>query len=236
MVSFGVRELETMSLAVNYHRWTYNIARPYLGERVLEVGGGLGSFTRLLHDGRRVVTVDNDPDCTSQLRRQFADHNQVRVLDGDILDDHLPDALSAERLDTAVCINVLEHIEDDGRALRNIWRALQLGGHLILLVPAHPQLYGTLDAVVGHFRRYTRSEGRTKVRRAGFEVLRCSYFNSVGAVGRFVIGRVNRQQETGKGQVVFYDRYVVPVLERVEQVVAPPFGQSLVVVGRKQAS
>jgi SAM-dependent methyltransferase len=233
MSSAGVRELETMSLAVNYHRWTYDMARPFLGRRVLEVGGGLGSFTRLLLDRDRVVTIDNDPDCTDHLRRRFAPCDQVRVRDADILDPALPEHLQSEGLDTAVCMNVLEHIEDDRAALRGIYRALQPGGRLILLVPAHPQLYGTLDTVVGHFRRYTRADGDEKMRDAGFTILRCHYFNSVGAMGRYVIGRVRQQQETGRVQVSFYDRCVVPILSRAERIVTPPFGQSLVVVGRK---
>ncbi len=233
MSSAGVRELETMSLAVNYHRWTYDVARPFLGRRVLEVGGGLGSFTHMLLDRERVVTIDYDPDCTAELRQRFADQRHVNVLDADILDPSLPATLQGERLDTAVCMNVLEHIEDDRAALRGICESLQPGGRLILLVPAHPQLYGTLDEVVGHFRRYTRAEGREKMRAAGFTPLRCHYFNSVGAAGRYVIGRVRKQQETGQSQVRFYDRYVVPLLSRAERVVAPPFGQSLIVVGRK---
>jgi SAM-dependent methyltransferase len=222
-----------MSLAVNYHRWTYEVARRAIGERVLEVGGGLGSFSRFLADRQRLVILDHDPDCTRHLRGRFGRHASVRILDADILDPALPDALRPERLDTAVCMNVLEHIEDDRAALRNIHRALQPGGRLILLVPAHPSLYGTLDELVGHHRRYTRGEVKGKVRAAGFAVQRCLYFNSVGAAGRYVIGRVRRQRETGKGQVRFYDRYVVPLLARAERVIPPPFGQSLVVVGRK---
>jgi SAM-dependent methyltransferase len=233
MSSAGVRELETMSLAVNYHRWTYDVARPFLGQRVLEVGGGLGSFTRLLLDRERVVTIDNDSACTAQLRQRFAEQLHVGVLDADVLDPALPGALQEERLDTAVCMNVLEHIEDDRAALRGIYESLRPGGRLILLVPAHPRLYGTLDEVVGHFRRYTRAEGREKMRAAGFTVLRSHYFNSVGAAGRYIIGRVRKQQETGDGQVRFYDRYVVPFLSKAERVFAPPFGQSLIVVGRK---
>lgn len=233
MSSAGVRELEAMALAVNYHHWTATVAQPFLGRRVLEIGGGLGSFTQLLAEREWVVTIDNDPDCTATLRRRFQAREQIRVLDADILDNALPIALQAEQLDSAVCINVLEHIEDDRAALRNIYSALQPGGYFFLLVPAHPQLYGTLDEVVGHCRRYTRKEGVEKLQGAGFTVLRSHYFNSVGAVGRYVIGKIRRQQETGHEQVRFYDQCVVPVLSKVERLVDPPFGQSLVVVGRK---
>ena len=228
-----LRELEVMSLAVNYHRWTYDVMQPYLGARVLEVGGGFGSFTELLLDRTRVVSIDNDPACTAELRARFGARCQVRILDADLVDPDLPSRLAGERLDTVVCINVLEHIEDDLAALRNLYHVLEPGGRLALLVPAHPSLYGTLDAIVGHVRRYDRGRLLAAIRAAGFEPRACRYFNSVGAVGRYVLGRVRRQQQTGQAQVRFYDRWVVPVLAPFERLVPPPFGQSLVVIGHK---
>jgi SAM-dependent methyltransferase len=228
-----LRELQVMSLAVNYHRWTYDVVQPYLGARVLEVGGGFGSFTELLLGRDRVVSIDNDPACTSQLRARFGADSRVRIVDADLVDPDLPSRLAGEQLDTAICINVLEHIDEDVGALRNLHRVLEPGGRLVLLVPAHPTLYGTLDAVVGHVRRYDRGRLLAAVRAAGFEPCACRYFNSVGAVGRYVLGRVRRQQETGEGQVRFYDRWVVPLLAPLERAIPPPFGQSLVVMGDK---
>ncbi len=233
MASAGVRELEVMSLAVKYHQWTYSVIQPHIGRRVLEVGGGLGSLSTFLQDRERLVIIDIDQVCIQHLRDQFGARGTIRILEADIVDPSLPRQLADERLDTVVCINVLEHIEDDRTALRHMWETIQPGGRLVVLVPAHPSLYGTLDELVGHYRRYERQELTAKVEEAGFTVRACRYFNSVGAVGRFVIGRLRRQQETGVGQVRFYDRYVVPILQRVEGIVPPPFGQSLIVVGAK---
>lgn len=227
----GVSELETMELAVRYHAWTFSVVRPFIGRRVLEVGGGLGSLSRSLLDRERLVILDYDAVCAARLTESFAATPNVRVLQGDIADPRSVEPLGGERLDTAICVNVLEHVEDDRAALANMRRALSPGGRLVLLVPAHPSLYGTLDKLVGHHRRYTRAEALEKVRGAGFTIERSRYFNSVGALGRFLIGRVARQQSTGKGQVLFYDRFVVPVLRPLERVIPPPFGQSLIVIG-----
>jgi SAM-dependent methyltransferase len=229
----GVRELEIMSLAVNYHRWTYATVRPYIGKRVLEVGGGFGSISCHLVGSQRLVIIDSDPVCARHLTSRFGGLKGVSIVEADILDPSLPGQLADERLDTIVCINVLEHIEDDFRALRQMHQALEPGGNLILLVPAHPRLYGTLDELVGHFRRYRSWELRKKIADVGFIVHHCRYFNSLGAVGRYVIGRLREQQETGVGQVRFFDRYLVPLLSRVERVIPPPFGQSLIIIGRK---
>ena len=233
MTSAAARELATMSLGVNYHRWMYAVTRPYVGERVLDLGGGIGSFSYFFQDRQRLVIVDNDPYCVRHLSNRFGNHENVRVVDGDMIDPALPDELGHEMLDTAVCMNVLEHIEDDRTVLRHIYRALQPGGHLILLVPANPRLYGTLDERVGHVRRYGRAELTEKVRDANFAVCRAFYFNSVGTLGWYMISRIRRQQAIDRRQVRLYDRFVVPILARAERLVRPPFGQSLIVVGRK---
>ena len=233
MVSAGARELEVMSLAVNYHRWTYDVIKRYIGRRVLEVGGGIGSLSQSLLDRDRLVILDYDQFCAARLGEQFGAYPHVRVVHADITDASSVSALSGEHIDTVFCMNVLEHIENDRLALHHMFEVLSPGGDLILLVPAHPSLYGTLDDLVGHFRRYDRPGLIEKVSEVGFECRRCFYFNSVGAAGRYFIGRVRRQKETGAGQVRFYDRYVVPVLSRVERVITPPFGQSLIVVARK---
>lgn len=179
------------------------------------------------------MLLDNDPAAGRHLRERFGGHEHVRVCDGDILDPAVAAALRRECLDTVVSMNVLEHIADDSTALEHMYHALQPGGHLILLVPAHPGLYGTLDARLEHLRRYERNILKVKVRRANLTLRRCLYFNGLGVAGWYLAGRVLRQERIGEGQVRFYDRYVVPLLARAERVIPPPFGQSLIVIGRK---
>jgi SAM-dependent methyltransferase len=177
--------------------------------------------------------VDNDPVCCRRLHERFDGQDNVRVLEGDILNRYVVQDLAAERLDTVVCVNVLEHIAEDVAALRSMNDLLQPGGRLIVFVPALPMLYGSLDAQVGHVRRYRRRELRDKVADVGFTVERCRFFNSVGAASWLVAGRVRRQQEIRANDVRIYDRVFVPVLARAERLIPPPVGQSLVIVGRK---
>lgn len=68
-------------------------------------------------------------------------------------------------------IDVLEHIEDDLGALREIKRVLKKGGLAILLVPAHPKLWSTRDVNLQHFRRYQLGELENKCKEIGFKIL-----------------------------------------------------------------
>lgn len=225
--------LDTMSLAANYHEWIFATVRPFIGQRVVEVGGGYGSFSHALQERERLITLDNDPVCCLRLRKRFSERGNIRIVEGDILDAAVAQDLAEERLDTAVCVNVLEHIENDVTALVNMHDVLQPGGHVIVFVPASPLLYGALDTELGHVRRYRRRELREKVASAGFTIEHCHYFNSIGALSWFVAGRVRRQRIIQANQVRLYDRAVVPILSRAERLIPPPFGQSLAIVARK---
>ena len=135
--------------------------------------------------------------------------------------------------DTAICINVLEHIEDDLLACRLTYEMLRPSGHFSIVVPALPILYGTIDEAVGHFRRYTRGSLREVLEAAGFEVVRCRYMNCVGVPGWFLTNRILKQQSQSTKQVRFFDTYVVPITRRIEALLPPPFGMSVVGIARK---
>ena len=101
--------------------------------------------------------------------------------------------LVGEKIDSVVCLNVLEHIEDDRRVLAELSRAIEPGGVLVVLVPAHPRLYSDLDRNLGHYRRYTRELLEARFREAGFVVERSRYFNWIGAIGWYVYGRLMKR-------------------------------------------
>src|SRR5262249_7085059 len=135
-----------LGLAGRYNRWIYDQIAPYLGRRILDVGCALGNITQLFHDRERVIGLHLAPQVRPLFEQRFRHlpHFSFRLADFARLD---PAALRPERLDTVVCLNVLEHIRDDVGALRTMRALLVPGGRLVLLVPAYRALYGTMDAV-----------------------------------------------------------------------------------------
>jgi len=129
----------------------------------------------------------------------------------------------------------MEHVERDADFLRAARRTLTGDGSLLLLVPAVPAIYGSLDRAFDHFRRYTRAGLRKLLLDAGFEIEKLYYVNGVGVAAWFFAGRVLHRTTLGRGQVRFYDRWVIPWLRLIETKIRPPIGQSLLVVARKPA-
>src|SRR5881392_1490971 len=131
----GAATLERMAAAPRYNRWMFDRLRPWVGRRVLEIGAGIGNMSAFF--------TDRESYYLGRLRQRFADRPHVSV--AELRLPTVSPALAAERLDTVVCLNVLEHIEDDRASLRAMHDLLQPGGRLVLLVPSLRALYGTLD-------------------------------------------------------------------------------------------
>lgn len=228
-----IRDLETMADALNYRRWILDVLRGSLGERVLEVGAGIGQFTELFLDRELVVAIDAHSPAVARLMRRFGSRPNVIVAHGDIASDDVL-GLDVHRCDTVVCINVLEHVLDDERALANIRALLVEGGHLLLFVPAFQALFGATDRLVGHHRRYEKVELVAKLRRVGFDVVKAHYLNALAPAAWFFNNRVLDRAGESIAMVWVHDRLVVPWLSRLERVVRPPFGLSIVAVGAKR--
>lgn len=217
-----------------YLRWQLEQFEGFLGRRVLEVGCGVGGIIEQLGRREYVLGIDVEEDVLQFTRRRFegqAGRDFARLDIGAPTQADLA-LLKAGDFDTVVAVNVLEHIRDDRRALEVIAGALVPGGALALLVPAHPALYGNYDQLDGHFRRYTAAGLRERLEGAGLEVARLHHFNLVGGIGWWVQYRLLKRPGHAQGHLRTMDA-MLPVLRRLESVVDPPFGLSLVAVGGK---
>jgi SAM-dependent methyltransferase len=216
--------------ASNYNRWIADQIRSHVGKRVLDAGCGSGNMTELMLDRELVVAVDEWPDFVAAMTTKFNDAPNVAVQQFDLSDPGLPAALTEHRLDSAFCVNVLEHIEDDRAALSNLAASVGPGGAIFLLVPAFMSLYGEHDRADHHFRRYTKRMLADTVAPLPIDIERSYYMNLPGFFAWFLLIRLMRRT-LDEESIGLYDR-VIPAIRRVEDRVTPPFGQSLVALMR----
>jgi len=223
--------LTELANARNYNAWLFGRGRGRLGDRVLDVGAGIGTFTELASAHARSVTaLEPDEAFASYLRERFRERPGVEVVQADVTE--LDVAARAGTFDSIICFNVLEHVGDDETALRTFHELLAPGGHVLLLVPAHEWLSSPFDRAVGHERRYTARPMRALLERTGFAADELRYVNPVGAIGWLVSMRLRRRRELPAGQVRVFDR-LVPLLRPLDSL-RLPFGQSLWAVARKR--
>jgi len=195
----GGEILERLNRAPRFTRWMADVIRPYVGDRVLEIGAGTGNMSVHFMPRSSYWATDMNPHYLDYLLTLRATRPYMRVAHTNAMEEEtFP---RGQSFDTIICLNVVEHVQDDLQALRNIWEALDPGGRAIILVPHGPGLYGTLDEVLGHFRRYTREQLVRVVEQAGFRVERVLKFNRPGVPAWWLNGRVLHRKTFGLGQI-----------------------------------
>jgi SAM-dependent methyltransferase len=224
-------ELHALAEAQNYYRWVISQFAPFLGKRVIEVGAGIGTFSRTLLTYTalsELILVEPGENLFPLLQKRFSGEPRVKIVHG-----YFQDLEISATADSIVLVNVLEHIAEDQMLLDNIHKTLIPGGTLFLLVPAFSWVYGSLDEAFGHYRRYNKASLTEKLQGAGFRILRVAYLNVPGLIAWFLTGRVLRRKTLKSRYVRLYDRWIIPWLARVEGRWEPPFGQSLIAVARR---
>lgn len=213
--------------AENYNTWLIDMFSPHLGDTVAEVGAGSGTVTARLADHSQVIAVEPSPLGIERLRARFDGDDRVTVVHGTI------STLDDASVDTVVMSNVLEHIADDRGALVEVGRVLRPGGKVVLFCPALDAVYSDFDRQIGHYRRYMRRDLCRRVTDAGFDVVEARYVNLPGAIAWWALARVMGRNPTAAGPVSVWDRVAIPVIRRVESLISPPVGQSVLVVAHR---
>ncbi len=227
---YGHAVLHSLSRTHRFNRWTADVIRPHVGDRVLEIGGGLGNVTLHLIPRDRYAVTDSDELHLEYLENRFRGYPYVEVRRVDLEEERDFDPLKG-RFDTVVCLNVLEHVEQADRGLANIFHALEPGGAAILLVPRGRFLMGSLDRALGHHRRYSKKLLRESCEGAGFQVERLFDFNRISCLPWLVSGRILRRRRFGLIQLKIFDSLVW--LWRILDRALPLPGLSIVAVARR---
>jgi SAM-dependent methyltransferase len=227
----GGRTLEMFSGTPRLNDWMYSKISDRVRGDVLEIGSGIGNISRhLRRDARSLVLTDLEPHYLDSLRKEFRGDEAVLVERFD-LDAPVPAAIAERRFDAIVAFNVIEHIEDDAKAVRTLAGLLREGGWLLAYVPACGWAYGTVDEALGHFRRYSRAGFAGLIARAGLRVESARYMNMLGLAGWLVNGRILRRRVLDARQVALFEKIVDVV--RMEDRVQLPIGLGVVVKAQK---
>ncbi len=222
-------ELEIFAHAQNWKRYWISRLGPYLTGDVLEVGAGMGANTLLLRSLCAGRWLCLEPD--AGLMRKCVLSAERLGLSVEAVCGTLEDVPPAQRFDTALYIDVLEHIDDDAGELQRLTQRMRPGGCVIVLAPAHQKLFSPFDQAIGHFRRYdVASLGR--IAPAGWTSCRREYLDSFGFFLSLANRRMLRQSEPTLRQVLLWDRALVPLSRYLDPLTGFRFGRSVLSVWR----
>ena len=140
--------------------------------RIIDVGSGTGKILEeLKYEGWEVLGVDGAREAIHLSRKRGVEVKQVNLSQS-----KLP--FAANSFNAAICLDTLEHLEDDLGILIEMRRIVKKGGIIIITVPAHPWLFSYWDKMLGHFRRYKKSDLLKLCKRSGLKLINISYLFS----------------------------------------------------------
>lgn len=223
-------ELELFRHAKNWKSYFSNAITPFIKGRVLEAGAGLGATTMILNDGSwpTWLMLEPDTEMVKELEANIARGSfplNCRVKQGTTADIN-------ESFDTVIYIDVLEHIEKDAEELQTAARLLNPGGNIIVLSPAFQSLYNPFDKAIGHFRRYTKRDIK-KLTPASLELIKCDYYDTTGYFAAAMNKMFLRKKYPSKKQVLFWDRWMIPVSKLTDKLFFHRFGKTIIAAWRK---
>jgi glycosyltransferase involved in cell wall biosynthesis len=229
---YGSHILISLEKMRRFNLWMGKTLMPHVGDRVLEIGAGIGTLTGQFIPRECYLASDINPSYLSYLRAYAIGkpYLQVQRIDAGVPDDFCG---LEERFDTILMINVLEHVPDEQVALKNMWSALIPGGRAVILVPQHQGLYGSLDRALEHRERYTRKSLEQGLEKAGFCVDSIADFNRFSVPGWWLNGKVLQRKTFSPVQLKVL-QMTMPVLRRIDSLL-PWGGLSLIAVATKPA-
>jgi SAM-dependent methyltransferase len=224
-------ELDVFAQATNWKAYWASRIKSHVGSRVLEVGAGLGATARVLYENQaKWIALEPDPLLARRMRNDVHSGHLPSICDVRV--GTLENVDASERFDTVLYIDVLEHIEKDREELERAASRLDIDGRIIVLAPAHQFLYTAFDKSIGHFRRYNRSMiGALKP--SGMALSRFEYLDSFGFFASLGNRALLNSSTPSASQILFWDRFMVPVSRYLDPLLGRSFGKSILAVWRK---
>ena len=226
------RELEVFAHAIHWKKYWSSLIRAYDRGDVLEAGAGVGTNTPFLKSPQTASWTCLEPDAllAAQMREKFATDAALR--DSRVQIGNTETLIDGAKFDAILYIDVLEHIPDDKAELQRASGLLRRGGNLIVLSPAYSWLYTPFDRVIGHLRRY-RKETLQASAPPDCRLEKMIYLDSAGLLASSGNRLLLKQSMPTLPQILFWDRYLVPVSRVLDRLVLHGFGKSILGIWSK---
>jgi 2-polyprenyl-3-methyl-5-hydroxy-6-metoxy-1,4-benzoquinol methylase len=233
---FGAaEELENLAQADRFFGWIADELAPHLGQRILEVGAGIGTIASKMAERNAMSEITAIEPAENLFEQLQATASQLRNVTAMQVTSQELASTRPQQFDSIVYVNVLEHILDDAAEMRTAFDLVAPGGSLGVFVPAMPRLYGSLDYKSGHHRRYDKARLREVIAGAGFEIVDLRYLEVAGVVPYWLMYRVLNRQSLSPMSSGVFDRMVVPASKMAQRLVpSPPFGKNLLAIARRR--
>jgi SAM-dependent methyltransferase len=221
-------ELEIFKNALNWRNYWSTFIHPHVRGKVLEVGSGIGTVTEHLKTSNYSTWICLEPDFSLIPKsNEWPDGNVHQVCGTSKNMKKIP------YFDTALFIDVIEHISDDADEIKRICETVKIGGSVIILAPAFNHIYSKFDKSVGHYRRYSK-RSLIDILPKNLVVKEINYVDSIGYFVSVINRFISKNSIPSFFHISFWDRVLIPISKIVDKVINYSFGKTVILVAIKQ--
>ena len=220
-------ELERFNKANLWIKYIIFKIMRFLKDDMLEVGAGLGSFTKgYMKNFHSITLTDTDEDNLNLLKKNFIHNQNINIIKSSIKDIE-------KKFNTIIYFNVLEHIKDDISEIKSALEKLNKGGHLIILVPAHQKMYSKFDKAIGHYKRYDIDFFK-KNRFENSKIIKLHFLDFFGYL-LYYLNKIFFKEETYPTnlKIFIWDKIFTPFTIVIDYLTGYKFGKNILCIYQK---
>ena len=219
--------LDIFESATVWIKCVHYLNKKYYKNNFLEVGAGIGSFTDGYKENiKNIFLTEIDKQNIHILKTKYQNDKNITVLESQI-------ATVSQKFNTICHFNVLEHIKEDKEEIINCLNKINKDGYLIILVPAHNELYGNLDIEVGHYRRYKKSFFKDLNLSDG-KIVELKYMDCMGYILYYMNKLIYKNETYPSSLKIFiWDKIFTPITILLDFLTAYRFGKNILCVIKK---
>ena len=208
-------------------KYVHFLNRKYYKNNFLEIGAGIGSFTdKYKRNIKNIFLTEIDKNNLNILKKKYQNDTNVTILESEV-------TKISQKFNTICHFNVLEHAKEDKEEIINCLNKINKDGYLIILAPAHNELYGNLDREVGHYRRYKKSFFKDLNLSDG-KIVELKYMDCMGYILYYMNKLIYKNETYPSSLKIFiWDKIFTPITILLDFLTAYRFGKNVLCVIKK---
>lgn len=212
----------------NFHiKYCLSFIKKYIKGDILEVGAGCGSFTRNYFNKKidKVLLTEKDKKNYINLKKNFKKNSKISVTNKSIYNIN-------KKFDVILYFHVLEHIKEDRLELLEAIKKLKKNKYLIIIAPAHQNMYSNLDKLVGHYRRYEISFFKRNLK--DVKLIDLKLLDSIGYILYFLNRLIfSKEDYPSKLKIFIWDKVFTPITVICDYFLRYKFGKAVLAIYKK---
>jgi|TARA_B100000929_G_scaffold179130_1_gene141868 hypothetical protein len=225
-MNYPGKELENFERAYIWRKYIYFLIKKYLKDNILEVGAGIGSFTKnYIKYFKSIQLTETDHNNYLKLKERFRDNDLL-------IENKFTNEIN-KKFNCIMYLNVLEHIKEDTNEINDALNLISSKGNLIILVPAHNSLYGKFDQAIGHHKRY-EMDYFENLSLNNASIKKLIFLDSMGYF-LYYLNKIFFKEEVypSKTKVFIWDKIFTPISIILDKLSNYKFGKSILCIIEK---